>query len=668
MPRWSKRIVIGCAIGAASAAIAWAVAQTAFFRTVELKTYDYRVRVTADPASARRDIVLVSIDDSSIRRLEPKVGRWPWPRVAHAHLLDYLARGPAKVIVYDILFTERQQGSFEIDGTAWTGEESDRALAAAAARAGTVVFTADVTAGEKALMGSHGAEVLRAGQPFAADPAFEARPGVILPYEELTNAAAAVGHNLAIYDADGPIRRTAPFVRVGEVGVPSLSLAAVMLAGPVPIGEIRREGGALKVGPVAAPLVTARIPSFYGPATTAERMLIRYTGPVLKDGRPTYQDYSFYDLFYSELQLLEGVTPEVDPAVFRDKIVVVGTTAAGLHDLFTVPFAEGTMPGMQVHANIIDNLLSQRFMRPIGAGWNLLVLVACALVVGIAGASLAVWAGAGIAALSVVAIAWASVVLFGHGVWIDVAAPVLAVAFATFGGTAYQYFVEGREKRQVKRMFSRFVSRDVYEQLMADPSSARIGGARREMSVLFADIRGFTTFTERGRPEEVVAQLNEYFSRMVEVVFAHRGTVDKFVGDMVMALFGAPLADPDHADHAVQVALGMLDALGELNARWAAEGRPLLEIGIGVNSGDMVAGNIGSDTIMSYTVIGDAVNLGARIESLNKEYGTRLIISDGTRARLKGRYDMKPLGAVTVKGKSEPVHIFEVLARQDREE
>jgi adenylate cyclase len=157
------------------------------------------------------------------------------------------------------------------------------------------------------------------------------------------------------------------------------------------------------------------------------------------------------------------------------------------------------------------------------------------------------------------------------------------------------------------------------------------------MSVLFADIRGFTTFTERGRPEEVVAQLNEYFSRMVDVVFAHRGTVDKFVGDMVMALFGAPLADPDHADHAVRAALGMLDALGGLNARWDADGRPRLEIGIGVNSGDMVAGNIGSDQVMSYTVIGDAVNLGSRIESLNKR-GTRLIISDSTRGkgRLKG--------------------------------
>jgi adenylate cyclase len=220
----------------------------------------------------------------------------------------------------------------------------------------------------------------------------------------------------------------------------------------------------------------------------------------------------------------------------------------------------------------------------------------------------------------------------------------------------------------VKRTFSRFVSKDVYEQLVADPASARVGGARRDMSVLFADIRGFTTFTERGKPEEVVSQLNEYFSRMVDVVFQHRGTVDKFVGDMVMALFGAPLADPDHADHAEQAALGMLDALRDQNARWAEAGRPPLEIGIGVNSGDMVAGIIGSDTIMSYTVIGDAVNLGSRLESLNKEYGTRLIVSEGTRARLKGRYDMKPLGAVTVKGKSEPVSIFEVLARQDRRE
>jgi adenylate cyclase len=244
--------------------------------------------------------------------------------------------------------------------------------------------------------------------------------------------------------------------------------------------------------------------------------------------------------------------------------------------------------------------------------------------------------------------------------WLELARPLTGVAIALFAGTAYQYFVEGREKRQVKKVFSRFVSRDVYDQLIANPASACLGGQRRDMSVLFSDIRGFTTFSERGRAEDVVAQLNDYFSTMVPLVFEHRGTVDKFVGDMIMALFGAPLDDADHADHAVRTALAMLVRLEELNATWAAAGLPQLGIGIGINSGDMVAGNIGSETIMSYTVIGDAVNLGARLESLNKNYGTSIIISAFTRARLKGRYDMKPLGAVTVKGKSEPVEIFEV--------
>jgi adenylate cyclase len=178
--------------------------------------------------------------------------------------------------------------------------------------------------------------------------------------------------------------------------------------------------------------------------------------------------------------------------------------------------------------------------------------------------------------------------------------------------------------------------------------------------VLFSDIRGFTTLSEKGSPEDVVAQLNELFTRMVGVVFEHRGTVDKFVGDMVMALYGAPLDDAEHADHAVQTALAMIRSLNEMNQEWQGRGKPTLEIGIGINTGDMVAGNIGSDTIMSYTVIGDAVNLGARLESLNKDFGTRMIISESTRAELKGQYDIHPLGEVVVKGKTKPVAIFEV--------
>jgi adenylate cyclase len=260
--------------------------------------------------------------------------------------------------------------------------------------------------------------------------------------------------------------------------------------------------------------------------------------------------------------------------------------------------------------------------------------------------------------------AWEATRLFAGGYWLNLLQPVLATSVALFGGVAYQYFVEGREKRKMKRLFGHYVSKDVFAQLVANPDLARLGGQRREMSVLFSDIRGFTTVTERGQPEEIVGMLNEYFTKMVAIVFRHKGTVDKFVGDMVMALFSAPLDDPDHADHAVQAALDMLEELKALNAQWKLEGRfAELDIGIGVNTGPMIAGNIGSDAIMSYTVIGDAVNLGSRLESLNKQYGTRIIISDATRARLSRPYRLRPLGDVVVKGKTQPVAIFEVTGR-----
>ena len=390
------------------------------------------------------------------------------------------------------------------------------------------------------------------------------------------------------------------------------------------------------------------IPSFYGPAATAERMLIRFTGPVLKDGRPTYQEYCFYDLFYSEQQILAGEKPQVDPAVFRDKIVVVGTTAAGLHDVFTVPFAEGKHArdagARQHHRQPAVAAVHAARSAPAGTCW---CWSPARWSVGVAAASLAVWRAAGIAAagrprdrLGVAS------VLFGRGVWMEVAAPGAGGGVRHLRRHRVPVLRRGaREAAGQADVLALRVAGTSTTQLMADPSSARVGGARREMSVLFSDIRGFTTFTERGRPEEVVAQLNEYFSRMVEVVFAHRGTVDKFVGDMVMALFGAPLDDPDHADHAVQAALG--DAGRARRPERAVGGGGPARSSTSASASTAATwlpATSGPTRIMSYTVIGDAVNLGSRLESLNKEYGTRIIISDGTRARLKGRYDMKPAG------------------------
>jgi len=656
-----RKLLVGLALGAAAALVAGFLGLLVpLVETVELKTYDWRMRFTADPSSARRDIVLVAIDQTSIRSLEPYFGRWPWPRLVHASLVDYLARGPAKVIVYDIIFSERDRKTFQVGEESYTGEESDKAFAESVKRAGNVVTVADVAADTNGPPPTEGPATL--GPPYDPGAAFEERSSVSPPFDELARASRAVGHNLLVYDDDGPLRRVAPFVTVRGRHLPSLPIAATVLALGVPPESVKVAGDALVLGARAMPLLSPTLlASFYHERGVARRALVAYPGGVFDVRRQvaTFKEYSFNDLFLSEEQIRAGQKPAVDPAVFKDAIVVVGTTAPGLSDLFTVPF-QGRMPGIQVHASVIDSILSSRSLVPAASWVNLAVLVAAAMLTALALTWLGVWRGLAVAALLFGGLAAGSVGMFGRGTWLRLVEPSVAIALAAFSGVAYHYLVEDREKRKVKRLFARYVSKDVCEQLMADPSRAKLGGSRRTMTVLFSDIRGFTTFSEKGQPEEIVAQLNEYFTRMVAVVFEHRGTLDKFVGDAVMALFGAPLDDDEHAEHAVEAALAMQEELAQLNQAWAAAGRPTLDIGIGVNTGEMVAGNIGSDSIMSYTVIGDAVNLASRLESLNKEYATHLIVSDATRSVLKGRYDIRALGEVVVKGKTRPVAIYEV--------
>jgi adenylate cyclase len=395
--------------------------------------------------------------------------------------------------------------------------------------------------------------------------------------------------------------------------------------------------------------------------------LVNFRGPALLDDLKsrTYPTYAFFDLLYSEEQLLAGVQPNVDPSLFHDKIVFVGATASGLFDVFETPFSNGKMPGINIHAAVADDILSNRFMRPVSDRVTVAAVLLMALAIGLIATELPAWWATAITTTIVGSFALAATLTFGRGYWLNLSQPTLAASFALFGGVGYQYFVEGREKRKMKRLFGQYVSKDVYDQLVSNPALARLGGQRRQMTVLFSDIRGFTSVSEKGEPEDIVQTLNEYFTRMVDIVFKHKGTLDKFVGDMVMALFGAPLDDVNHAEHAVDAALEMIDELLKLNERWTAEGRPALDIGIGINTGPMIAGNIGSEAIMSYTVIGDAVNLGSRLESLNKQYSTRIIISDATRAALPDRYIFRSLGDVVVKGKTRPVAIFEVVGRAE---
>jgi adenylate cyclase len=633
--------------------------------TIELKTYDWRLSLTAKPSTARHDLALVEIDEYSLRNLQPNAGRWPWPRAVHSMLIDYLARAPARIVAYDVNFAEADSRvGFEFGGDTWSGAESDRALADSIKKSGNVILLADATYEGEALEKTPaiGGPGFRLSSPLLLE-----RKVVFPPFKSLADAASAFGHNLFVLDSDGPLRHTVPFVRIGDRALPSLGLAAALRAANINPSAVRLENHDLQLGDRLMPLSTRRVKNPDGVKSYLWG-LIDFRGPALLEdlkSRP-YPRYAFFDLLYSEEQLLSNQKPNIDPSAFKDKIVFVGVTAAGLFDVFPTSFAGARMPGIQVHAAVADDVLSNRFLRPASNLVRAVTVLVSATAIGLVATIIPAWWATGVTALAVALLGWATARFFAAGYWINLSQPVLAASVALFGGVAYQYFVEGRDKRKMKRLFGQYVSKDVLEQLVTDPELARLGGQRRDMTVLFSDIRGFTTITERGQPEAIVDMLNEYFTKMVEIVFRYNGTLDKFVGDMVMALFGAPVNDPEHADHAVEAALDMVAELQKLNEAWTRDGRLAdLDIGIGINTGVMIAGNFGSEAIMSYTVIGDAVNLGARLESLNKQYGTRILISEATRQRLVGRYNFRALGEVVVKGKTQPVAVFEVVGRAD---
>jgi adenylate cyclase len=626
------------ALAVASALLGLLLSETRFLQTLELKTLDLRFRLLGDQGVASSDIVLVAIDDASLKTLEPAVGRWPWPRDTHSVLISYLERARARLVVFDLLFLERDAQN--PDGDTGFGE--------ATALAGNVVHSLHL--GNQRT--SEPPSDLLAEASIPAVGGFDSFAGIDLPLDPVAEGARGLGHVAMALDDDGPWRRY--LLLAGYEGrlLPSLALSSALASKGASLDSLQVTGHRLQIE-------TAEIP-----LDSDWRLPIWFNG-----GPGTYAKYPYGQLFYSELQIREGQEPGLDPDLFADKIVIVGLSAAGLHDIFTTPYSGGRgeqgeglgkMHGFEIHANVIDDLLHGRFLRQ-APHWQRLGL---ALLVAVVTVWLTLYAGliAAIVGAMVVPVAYLALVQwdFGHHYQLPVVPVMLSWALALTAGLVYQYWVESAEKRKVKRIFSRYVSPDVYRELLDNPDAASLGGTRREMSVLFSDLRGFTTFSEGRSPEEVIDQLNEYFAAMVEVVFAHRGTVDKFVGDMIMALFGAPLEDADHADNAVLCSLAMQRRLQELNQAWRREGRPELASGIGINSGEMVAGNLGSEKIQSYTVIGDNVNLGARIESLCKEFHAEILTSEFTEARLTGDYTLEELGEVTVKGKTRPVKIFRV--------
>ncbi|HEX6750493.1 MAG TPA: adenylate/guanylate cyclase domain-containing protein [Longimicrobium sp.] len=644
-----RRLGRGLAVGTAAAAVTVSLRGTTLMRRAEGATYDLRTTALADPSRASRDIVIAAIDDRSLRELQPQYGRWPWPRAVHAAVLDYLRYAGAKLVVYDVQFPE-----------AGLDSASDQAFADAVAEAGNVVLpmamSRDTDSVEGIAAGASGeAEARRFALPLRGGNALVEQGQEIAPMPALTRGAAGVGSIALNSDTvSGTVRHEQLVWRHDGRFYPSLSLAAARLADPRRYGgAFSLDRGALRGGVVAVPLEDGR-------------MVIRWRGPFGTRARQTYPAFSYSRLALSYDDVFHGRAPALPPDSLKGKIVFVAATASGMLDLRVTPYG-AKEPGVMIHATALDNLLRGDFMRRAPAWANAGTAAASALAAATA-VSLIVSAAWGTAAALLVLLlaAIASVGAFAGGVWLDAAAPALGGALAYAGAMAGNYVTEGRERRRVRDMFSRFVDPHVVRQLADAGQSLALGGQRVPLTILFSDIRGFTSLSEKLPAETVVAMLNEYLGAMTDIVFRHRGTSDKFIGDAVMAFWGAPLPAADHARRACDCALEMIAELDRLNRAWEADGRAAgLRIGIGINTGEAVVGMIGSlRHKLDYTAIGDAVNLASRLESLNKEMETTIIISDAVRAALGDGYDTRALPEVHVKGKEQAVQVHELRGRR----
>ncbi|APJ04547.1 CHASE2 domain-containing protein [Silvanigrella aquatica] len=351
------------------------------------------------------------------------------------------------------------------------------------------------------------------------------------------------------------------------------------------------------------------------------------------------------------------------------QILVYGGTATGTNDKRPSPFDEN-FDGVGHHIAIIENILTQNFMqRPISAP---LLEVTLLLLSGIIFSYVLKYMSALKSSFFILSILIIFYIidekyLFGKGYWFYAGMFYLQSVSIYFGITIFKYFTEEREKKKVKGAFQHYLNPAVINQLMEHPERLKLGGEKKFMTVFFSDVRGFTTISEALSPEKLTALLNEYFTPMTKIILDSNGLLDKYIGDAIMAVWGAPIAIENHADRALSSSIKMLDELEKLQLKWKNEGLPFLDIGIGLNTGDMVVGNMGSDQRFDYTVLGDAVNLGARLEGINKNYGTRIICSEFTKQSLKepNKFLLRELDNIQVKGKNEPVRIFEVMRFQD---
>ena len=627
------RAVRALILGAASAGVAYGAGSLQLFDTtvgrIEQQTVDYRMRAADRTSADSSRVVLVLFDSATVQEWPYLV---PFPRLALARIVDAVAASGASVIGLDVYLERPYPPLNAMDG-------GDDALRRAIADAGNVVLVAPME-------GADTARTLVPPDPFFAEGAAAvASADLPTPFEVVTAVAMVTATNEGL--------------------VPGFALALWAHATGTPLEQLladAQRSGRLDIEPLPAEYRAL-------PDDGAHVVPVYFEGPPSRAGR---EDGAFRAFEANTVMTMAAFAPDVLRSWFEDRVVVLGS---GFHDSerFRTPYYEarredgelaGWTYGVEVHATAVDNLLRGHLPAPLGAPARAGLLLAVALLVSGATFRGGVKWGGVLAAASVAAVWAAALVAFWETrTVVPMVTPALAAVFAFLSSTSWVSIVEGREKRRIRGAFSKYVPPDIVAELVEHPERLKLGGEKREITILFSDLAGFTTLSERLEPDVLVALLNEYLEAMSEVVFLEGGTLDKYIGDAVMAFWGAPRAQQDHALRACRAALAMQHRLDELNAMWRERDPewPLLRMRVGINSGEPVVGNIGGEQRFNYTTLGDAVNLAARLEPACKIYGVYTMIGEPTRAAAGDAIQVRELDVLAVYGKEEPVRVYELL-------
>ena len=527
-----------------------------------------------------------------------ELGRFPWSRSQYVKLLDQLTAAGVKAVLFDVIFSEHE------------AKEVDEAFAEAVKKSGNVGLAVafDWDRNHQVIKSTHTIEMVEQG-------------------------AAGVGHINFVPEDDGVNRRNQLLVTVDGLQTPSLGLMAAQMA----LGE-RATAGLFKIG-IADKTI---------PVDADNRMWINYMGPP-----NNYPSFSFADI----------VNGRINPERLKGKVLFVGATALGVYDMRVTPF-DGNTPGVEVHATVADNIISGRFIRR--TGLESLFDIALILTLGLFAFYLTKRLGfyAAFPATIVLSTAyvWFAFWMFQQGHWVSMIYPPLAVIFSLLIGGSFRYLVLERSARELRSIFSSYHSDKLVARLEEDPEAAKIGGDSKDVTIMFTDIKNFTSFSEQHTPQEVVTRLNEYLGAMVEVIEEYDGYVDKFIGDGIMAYWGAPLAQENHAELAIACVHAMQKTMEDLCRKWQAEGVEPFSIRAGLQSGEVVAGNVGlRGKKMEYTVIGDTVNQAARLESSAKYYGVDTLVGENTYQQTRDSFSYRELDKIRMVGKQVPITVYELI-------